>query len=440
MFFTRFKKLLVLFGVMSTTLACGFLTPNAPQPAATLNALYTAAAETLVSMATQGAVTLAAQPSPTETLSISTSNPVILETFTASPTSQPVVKCDAGAFVTDVTYPDGSIIGRNATFTKIWRIKNIGTCTWTTSYSLVFVDGEKFGAQSAISMPTSIGTGQTVDIPIGLVTPGEDGRYKGYWMLRNASGVLFGVGTSGASSIYVDINVSGYIITGYDFAANACDANWKNSDKDLPCPGSDGDDRGFVRKPRSPKMEDGKARGKGLLTHPQMINNGMIIGKYPEITIKTGDHFQTLISCEYQADSCDVIFKLEYQIGNGVVKSLGQWHEIYEGNYYPINIDLSLLSGETVKFILSVSANGSSHEDYALWIEPHIARQSSQPPTATFTVTITPSKTATTTITPTATYTSTVTATATPTTTYTPSATATATATATDTPTQTSTP
>jgi hypothetical protein len=87
---------------------------------------------------------------------------------------------------------------------------------------------------------------------------------------------------------------------------------------------------------------------------------------------------------------------------------------VYEGEFYPINIDLSTLNGEKVKFILSVLANGSSHEDFALWINPRITRQSSQPPTATFTA-----------LPPTATFTFTPTITFTPTFTFTPSATAT---------------
>ena len=429
MFSMSFRKIMILFA-LGSTLACGLFTPSTPQPAATLNALYTSAAETLISMSTQGAITLTGQPSATSILSISTSTPVAFATFTTVPPLQPVTRCDAAAFVTDVTYPDGSVIGRNTTFTKIWRIKNVGTCTWTTSYSLVFVDGEKFGAQGTTSMPASIGPGQTVDIPVGLLTPNKDGRYKGFWMLRNASGVLFGTGTSANSSIYVDVNVSGYTVTGYDFIANYCDADWKNDGKNLPCPGSEGDDRGFVMILDAPEMEDGKTRGRGLLTYPEKSNNGLITGKYPGVNIKTGDHFQALLNCEYKANDCDMIFKLEYQIGNGAVRSLGQWREVYEGKYYPISIDLSSLNGEKVKFILSVLANGSSHEDFALWIDPRITRQSGQAPTATFTITPTPTMTGT----PTATFTATSTSTETATSTSTPTETPTETPTATPTP------
>ena len=122
-----------------------------------------------------------------------------------------------------------------------------------------------------------------------------------------------------------------------------------------------------------------------MLTYPERGNNGMILGKYPEFKIQSGDRFVTQIGCLHEANDCDMIFRLQYQIGNGSVKTLGQWREVYEGEFYPINIDLSTLNGEKVKFILSVLANGSSHEDFALWITPRITRQSSQPPTATFT-------------------------------------------------------
>ena len=109
--------------------------------------------------------------------------------------------------------------------------------------------------------------------------------------------------------------------------------------------------------------------------------------------------------------------------------TLGQWREVYEGQFYPINIDLSTLRGENVKFILSVLANGSSHEDYALWLNPRIARQSAQPPTATFTV-----APATTVAPPTATFTFTPTVTVTPSATFTATVTQTTTDTATTAP------
>jgi hypothetical protein len=259
----------------------------------------------------------------------------------------------------------------------------------------------------------NIGPGQTVDISVQLTAPNQSGRYKGYWRLRNASGILFGVGNSGEESIYVDVNTNGYTISGYDFLDKYCDAEWSTEAQSLPCPGTDGDNKGFVLVLNSPKMENGNTQSKGLITHPQIVKDGLITGKYPGFTVQSGDRFQASINCLYKANDCNMIFKLQYQIGNGAIQTLGQWNEVYEGQYYAINIDLSALSGQKVKFIFTVLANGSAHEDYGMWIAPRIARLSSQPPTTTFTPSLSPTVTATATSTFTATVTSTPTATAT---------------------------
>jgi hypothetical protein len=424
------KLLIAILALASATLACGPFASSTPQPAATLNALYTSAANTLAAMSTEGATILTSQPQSTGTLALSSITPSAFPSFTAVPPLLTIAsRCDAAAFVSDVTYPDGSTVALGSSFTKIWRIRNTGTCSWNTSYALVFVSGERLGGPSAVALPGNVGPGQTVEIAVSLTAPNRTGSYIGYWKLRNSSGVLFGVGSSADANIYVDINVAGYIVTAYDFIANACEAAWRNDDQNLPCPGSEGDDRGFVLVRNSPRLEDGRSIGNGLLTYPERGNNGIITGKYPAITIQTGDRFQANVACLHEANDCNVIFRLQYQIGSGSIRTLGQWHEIYEGGNYPISIDLSSLRGERVKFILTVLANGTSHEDFGVWVLPRITRQSSTPPTATWTPSASPTVTATGSATPTATSTGTATstATATPTATETPTATATAT-------------
>ncbi|MCC6298399.1 MAG: hypothetical protein IT314_03820 [Anaerolineales bacterium] len=423
------KKILVPVMALATILACGPFSAGTPQPVETLNALYTSAAETLVAISTQAASTSTPGLTVTPTLAIPTSSLTPFSTFTNVPPIQPVTKCDAAAFVVDVTFPDGAVVGRGSNFTKIWRFKNVGTCTWTTSYAIVYVSGEKFGAANSIALPVQVAPGQTVDLAVNLTAPGVDGRYRGNWKLRNASGILFGVGANSESNFYVDVNVSGYTLAVYDFFANYCDAVWKSETKNLSCPGSQGDERGFVRALNSPKMEDGVARGDALLTYPNKSGTGSITAKFPNFNVKSGDRFQALIGCQRDATDCNVIFRLQYQIGNGDIKTLGEWREVYEGLYYPVNVDLSALRGEKVKFILTVLANGTSRDDFALWVNPRITRQSSDPATATFTPT--PSQT------PTATPTSTITATPSATSTVTVTATATATPTVTETPTET---
>ena len=115
--------------------------------------------------------------------------------------------CDRGAFVADVTIPDGSVLAPGASFTKTWRITNVGSCTWTTDYDLVFVFGSGFGAASAISLPSSVAPGATADFSVNMVAPSVAGHYRSYWRFRNAAGTQFGVG-SGMITFFADIYVS----------------------------------------------------------------------------------------------------------------------------------------------------------------------------------------------------------------------------------------
>jgi hypothetical protein len=338
------------------------------------------------------------------------------------------------SFLGDVTYPDGSLVTRNSTFVKIWRIKNIGTCSWTPSYALVFTDGDAMSGPSAVALTRNVNPGDTIEIPVTLSAPSKDGNYRGYWKLRNASGVLFGFGAQADNAFWVDVKVTGTEYIAYNFADNYCTANWENNSNTLPCPGAVGDSNGFVVKLNAPVMENGATEDEpGLLTVPQDKNNGIISGQYPAITIQSGDRFRSIVNCQYDSKKCDVIFRLDYK-NNGQVKTLASWHEIYEGKYYSVDVDLSSLAGETVKIILVVSSNGGQNNDNAIWLNPHIIRRGTPPtvtPTPTYTRTPTPTPTATS-YTPTPT--STFTPTATPTFTFTPTPTATMTPTSTPTP------
>ncbi|MGB7873705.1 MAG: NBR1-Ig-like domain-containing protein [Anaerolineales bacterium] len=393
-----------------------------PDAAATLNPLYTAAAQTLEAMSNQ-ATSTPGSPIPTSTPFVEdflTSTPT-LGFATSAPYLSPVAvkSCDAAAFVKDVTVSDGTIISPGSTFIKTWRLQNAGTCTWTSSYALVFTSGDGMNAPSAIGFPGTVYPGETVDLSVTLKAPAKKGDYRNYWKLRNASGLLFGIGAQANTAFWVDIDVLGPEYVVYDFVSSACNATWESNSGTLLCPSPDGDDDGYVLKLSDPRMEDGtKENRPGLLTAPRHTKNGYIQGKYPAFKVQDGDRFLADINCQYNAKTCDVLFRLEYQVGNGSVKTLKEWREIYEGKYYPVDIDLSFLEGKNAKFYLSVSANGSKGKDEALWLAPRIIRQGTPPPTATATASPTVTATASSTSTPTAT--ATATSTETPTETPTP--------------------
>ncbi len=313
-------------------------------------------------------------------------------TLTARPAAASST-CDWAQFVADITVPDGTSFAAGATFTKTWRLKNIGTCTWSTSYSLVFSSGNKMGGPSSVNLPKTVAPGQTVDLTLTLTAPSSAGHYIGYWMFKNASGVLFGIGSTANKPWWVEINVSGGTVEGnaYDFVANYCSASWYSGAGSLPCPGTDGDSRGFVLQVNQPKLEDGSTNsGGGLITNPQNTYNGDIHGKFPAFHVQAGDKFQSIVNCAYGATSCYVTLRLDYQIGNGPIFTLWSFREKYEGLYYSVNLDLSALAGQDVKFILTTLATGSAAGDRALWVNPHIVRPGITPPPTTETPTPTP--------------------------------------------------
>jgi len=200
------NSILILFGIFAfAIMACLPVTliamplfqpaqPNSVDSIATIQAMVTQT----VSAMTQTAPSQTPVP-PTSTPLPPTSTPV-------PPTATAITYCDWVAFVKDVTVPDGTQFAPGETFTKTWRLKNIGTCTWTPDYDIVFASGAQMSG-STTQMPGYVAPGQVVDVSVTLTAPSTPGHYVGYWMLRNASGTLFGSSGWADESFYVDIYV-----------------------------------------------------------------------------------------------------------------------------------------------------------------------------------------------------------------------------------------
>lgn len=109
------------------------------------------------------------------------------------------------------TVPDGTQLEIGQTFNKIWTFKNVGTCTWTQDFSLVWQQGEAFGTKGTIPFSNftdvDILPGEHLTVEVQMVAPEEQGAYKGYWMLRSDGGILFGLGPDGRAWFWVDVNI-----------------------------------------------------------------------------------------------------------------------------------------------------------------------------------------------------------------------------------------
>jgi hypothetical protein len=301
--------------------------------------------------------------------------------------AQPVAKPaeatynDWAQYISDVTVPDGTNFAASTPFTKIWRLKNIGNSTWTSAFSVVFISGEMMSSVSPQYLTTNVIPGQTVDIAVNMVAPPNPGTYQGFWALKNASGVLFGIGPAANSPFWVKITVGTGVPTAgvvYDFVANAGSANWSSQTSSLPFPGNPVDANGSAVTVSSPQLENGTTvTTPGLEVRPNNTSSGFIRGVYPEFYVQPTDRFRATISCPYNAPGCNIYFQLDYQIGTSAVSSFWSFREKADGLYYNADVDLSLLAGKNVKFILTVINDGAYNDnDKGLWVAPRIERGS----------------------------------------------------------------
>lgn len=369
---SRIIRLIAPFFIFIFILAACNLPSQSPATEAP-NAVFTAAALTVQAMSTQST----GFSTPTLAPPLATNTSVSFPTL-ALPTSTvaapPTASCDLAQFVRDVSIPDGTVFAPGATFTKTWRLKNVGTCTWT-GYQLVFDSGDSMGGTS----PTPVGTvsqSQEVDLSVNLTAPSTNGSYRGYWRIRNGSGALVPVlgGTNG-QSFFVDIKV-GTASSGFDFYTRAGDATWVSSAGAISFNGSESDTNGFAKYQSGKKLEDGNSSNKILEIYPQMVDNGWTTGLYPSYTVVSGEHFLAKIGflAKDASGACglgNVKFQLNYKLLD-VITTLREWTDTCDGTLKDADVDLSTLAGKNVKFALEVVAVGPSTDASAVWISPRI--------------------------------------------------------------------
>ena len=195
----------IIFLVTLVLSACNLPGSSTQEPEQqSAEVVLTAAAQTVEANLTQFAEQATATPQilPTSTTAPPTITLAVQPTGGSAPTAAATQGCDDADFVTDVTIPDGTDLDPNETFTKTWRLKNSGTCSWTPSYAVVFSNGDSMSGPATQALAGNVDSGQTLDISVNLKAPATSGDYTGYWKLRNAAGTTF-------ATFYVTITVGG---------------------------------------------------------------------------------------------------------------------------------------------------------------------------------------------------------------------------------------
>ncbi|HNR02233.1 MAG TPA: NBR1-Ig-like domain-containing protein [Anaerolineaceae bacterium] len=164
--------------------------------------IYTEMTSTAMAMPTATATpenTPTPQPSPTATATQSLAAPT-----TAAVTAPllPTTTGDNSKYIADMNIPDGTVVNTGDVFDKTWKFENTGTTTWTTAYTLRYVEGNLFGDDNNatyVFVPVAVAPGKSVEISVPFRAPEVAGSFNSLWKLYNADGIPFGE--------YVTINI-----------------------------------------------------------------------------------------------------------------------------------------------------------------------------------------------------------------------------------------
>ena len=98
---------------------------------------------------------------------------------------------DGASYVADITILNGTRMEPGRAFTKTWRLRNTGTTTWETGYTLVAAASAAFSAVRAVPLPRAE-PGREVDVSVDLVAPATPGRHRSAWQPCAPDGASFG--------------------------------------------------------------------------------------------------------------------------------------------------------------------------------------------------------------------------------------------------------
>jgi hypothetical protein len=199
----------------SAALILAMLACNRPQPGAAPDLdLIVAQTQTAIAVAQLIAPTTAVpatQPASASQTAPSTpgssaTTPAATAGATSPAVTQPSNCTDLAKFVNE-TIPDNTEFAPGAQFMKTWTFQNVGTCTWTPEYKLVFKEGEQMGGTSPAPIGQSVAPNGTVQIYLPQTAPAQTGEHQGFWMLQNLRSQNFALGSDGSKAFWVKIKV-----------------------------------------------------------------------------------------------------------------------------------------------------------------------------------------------------------------------------------------
>jgi hypothetical protein len=170
-------------------------------------AKYTAAAETVGVVLTRESLltpsatinpTLTFTETPIPTTAVPTET-VISATLLPSSTATLQVNPDQAELISQ-SIVDGTQFTSGQAIKMIWVLRNIGSSTWTTAYSVKFFAGDQMEAPSTITILNEVKPLEQLEVSVDFIAPSDAGPKRSIWVLQNPDSENF-------YAFYLDIEV-----------------------------------------------------------------------------------------------------------------------------------------------------------------------------------------------------------------------------------------
>lgn len=283
------------------------------------------------------------------------------------------------AYLSDVTFPDGTMTLPKTTFTKSWYIQNIGTCNLDNRYKLVYVSGDKVGTAEEFPLFPSaklLKPGESAVVSVQITAPENVSTFSTYWALKTPDGKVIQGGEA------QDVLLSSVFKVGkqYNFYENLGGAICSDNTGLFFCGSSDRTSgRGTAYYAPSPTVESNYAGQPSIVISPPTIENGTTRVTFGPIRVPRGTWLRAAVSCPPNTPSCDNYVRLFVQVEGQTEQRVTETQENNDGFATQWNIQLSDYGyhDQSLLFIFEVQAIGGSDKDDMIIIQvPRLTDQS----------------------------------------------------------------
>ncbi len=189
-----------MIGLLLSLLWLAACSPTVPTstPTVDLNPLRTEVAATVLVQFNQA---LALTPSVTPlSIPTATNPPTATPGVTATPAQSatpdstngtPTVVTENKAQWVSQSVADDTSFAPGETFTMSWRLKNVGTSTWTAGYLFRYYSGDTYNAPKEIAIGQEVLPGGEIEITIAMKAPATPGNYRSDWVMSSENRLNF---------------------------------------------------------------------------------------------------------------------------------------------------------------------------------------------------------------------------------------------------------